>query len=234
MNRIIPLDRSVIVACDVETTEQFETIAEAIAPVTKIGAMKLGFELGLGYGLPQIVETARRHTSLRLIYDHQKAGTDIPDTGKNFARVCKNAGIDAIILFPQAGPETQRAWTDACLEASLGVIVGGRMSHAAYTVSEGGYIADEGAIQIYKNAARAGIKDFVVPGNKPEVIRCIRELVEAEGISPVFYSPGFITQGGKLSEAAAVAGERFHAIIGRGITQAPDMGVAARKYCSQL
>ncbi len=232
--KIIDSDRSVIPACDVETLEKFELLIKQTANIKGIGGYKIGFELGLNYGLPKVVEVARNLTDKPLIYDHQKAGTDIPDTGKNFAKVVKKAGVDAVILFPQAGPETERAWIYHALDNGLKVIVGGRMTHPAYTVSEGGFITDEGALEIYRIAARAGINDFVVPGNKPEVIKKIREVVETEGADPIFYAPGFIAQGGSISDSAKVAGDKFHGIVGRGIYEKSDMRQAAIEHTSQL
>jgi len=158
----------------------------------------------------------------------------IPDTGKNFAEVCKKAEVDAVIIFPQSGPETERAWLYHALDKGLKIIVGGRMTHSAYTVSEGGFITDEGALEMYRIAARIGINNFVVPGNKPEIIEQIRGVVEAEGVDPIFYAPGFIAQGGNISEAAKAAGERFHGIVGRGIYQAVDKKAAAIEHTSQL
>ena len=232
---IISRDRSVVPACDVSSIEEFEKLVEQTAGVEGIGGYKIGFELGLGYGLPKVAETARKHTDKPLIYDHQKAGTDIPATGRNFARVLKNSGIDTVILFPQAGPETERAWIYHALDAGLKVIVGGRMTHPSYAVSEGGFITDEGALDMYRIAARAGVNNFVVPGNKPDVIKTVREVIEAEGVKkPVFYAPGFIAQGGKISDAAKVAGDYFHGIVGTGIYVAPDMKVAATELTSQL
>jgi orotidine-5'-phosphate decarboxylase len=232
--KIIGSDRSVIPACDVETLEQFEELVKQTADVKGIGGYKIGFELGLGFGLPAVVAAARKHTDKPIIYDHQKAGTDIPDTGKNYAKLMKRAGVDTVIFFPQAGPETERAWIYHALDNGLNVIVGGRMTHPAYAVSEGGFITNEGALDMYRIAAKAGVNNFVVPGNKPEVIKQVRELVEAEGVSPIFYAPGFVAQGGKIEAAAKVAGDRFHGIVGRGIYQAKDMHAAAVEHTSQL
>ncbi len=232
--RVIEANRSVIPACDVATLEQFEALVQQTADVPGIGAYKIGFELGLGYGLSRVVEVARKHTQKPLIYDHQKAATDIPDTGRNFAQVMRRAGIDAVILFPQAGPETERAWIYHALDQGLKVIVGGRMTHPAYAVSEGGFIADEGALEMYRIAARAGVNQFVVPGNKPEVIQKVRGVVEAEGVSPIFFAPGFVAQGGKIADTTKVAGDHWHAIVGRGIYGAADMRVAAMEHTSQL
>ena len=102
MTTIIERNRSVIPACDVATLEQFEALVQQTADIPGIGGYKIGFELGLGYGLPRVVEIARKHTQKPLIYDHQKAGTDIPEIGSNFAGVMRRAGIEAAILFPQA------------------------------------------------------------------------------------------------------------------------------------
>ncbi|MCX6773575.1 MAG: orotidine 5'-phosphate decarboxylase [Candidatus Micrarchaeota archaeon] len=233
-HKIIDMDRSIIPACDVETIEEFEELVKQTADVKGIGGYKVGFELGLGYGLPKVVETVRKYSDKPIIYDHQKAGTDIPDTGKNFAKVCKKAGVDTVIFFPQAGPETERAWIYHALDNGLKVIVGGRMTHSAYAVSEGGFITDNGAMEMYRIAARAGISNFVVPGNKPDVIKQVKELVEAEGVSPVFYAPGFVAQGGKIEDTTKVAGEKWHAIVGRGIYKAKDMKKAAEEHASNL
>ncbi|MBI4154766.1 orotidine 5'-phosphate decarboxylase [Candidatus Woesearchaeota archaeon] len=231
---IIERDRSVIPACDTSSLEKFEEVVKQTADIDKIGGYKIGFELGLSHGLPKLVETVKKHTNKTIIYDHQKAGTDIPDTGKNFAKVCKSAGVDAVIFFPQSGPETERAWIYHALDNGLEVIIGGRMTHPAYSVSEGGFITDEGALEMYRIAARSGINNFVVPGNKPDVIALIKKTVEGEGINPVFYAPGFVAQGGKIEDATKVAGNKWHAIVGRGILQAEDVRKAAIEHTSQI
>jgi orotate phosphoribosyltransferase len=231
---IILRQKSVIPACDVSALEDFEDLVQQTAEVEGIGGYKVGFELALAYNLQKVVETVRKHTNKPVIYDHQKAATDIPDTGKNFARVCKQAKVDAIILFPQAGPETERAWIYHALNAGLNLIVGGRMTHPGYSVSEGGFLTDEGALEMYKIGAKAGINNFVVPGNKPEVIEQIKSLVESEGVSPTFYAPGFIAQGGKIGDATKIAGDNWHAIVGRGIYKAEDRKMAAVEHTSQL
>ena len=230
---IITTKRSVIPACDCNV-EHFERLVKATADLPGVGAYKLGFQLALEVGLPKAVEIARRYTEKPLIYDHQKAGTDIPDTGKAFAQCCKSAGVQAVILFPEAGPETERAWIDYCRNEELWVIVGGLMTHKKYVRSEGGYIADEAIVEMYEQAAGLGVNDYVVPGNNAEAIRKIRAMLEREHTHPVFYSPGFVAQGGSLTAAAKAAGERYHAIVGRGILEAPDMRGAAEELCRRL
>ncbi len=227
---IIKYDRSVIPACDVATISELEKLVDATCGVRGIGAYKIGFGLGLRYGLPKVCEAIRDKTDLPIIYDHQKAATDIPDTGELFAQVCKDAGVDAIILFPQAGPATEKAWIDACRKKGLGVIVGGEMTHPQYKKSEGGWLDDDAIVKIYEIAKAAGIGDFVVPGNKPDRIRFYKKLLG----DVVLYSPGLVAQGGEISDSTKAAGDKWHAIVGRGIYGAKDMNAAARELTRKL
>lgn len=217
-----PLEgHTLIPACDV-SLEQYEQIVKATHDLPMVSAYKIGFVLGLSAGLPRVVEVTRRYTNKPLIYDHQKAGTDIPDTGRSFMRTLQTSGINCVILFPQAGPVTQKAWIEAAQEADLGVMVGGWMTHPGYTQKDGGYLSEEGIHSIYRSAAQLGVAEYVVPGNQPQVIQRIRQLLEAEGVRPIFYSPGILTQGGVLEDAAHAAGSHWHAIVGRRIYQAED------------
>ncbi|MGR3318514.1 MAG: orotidine 5'-phosphate decarboxylase / HUMPS family protein [Candidatus Anammoxibacter sp.] len=234
MHRIIKRDRSIIPACDV-SLGLYETIVKETADIDGIGGYKIGFVLGLTHGLPKVVEVARRYTDKPIIYDHQKACTDIPDTGAGFAKTCKDAGVDAIILFPQSGPETEAAWIKACKAEGLGVIVGGIMSHPKYIRSEGGYIADEAVLEIYLTAADLGVVDFVVPGNRPDDIKRIMAALKKRGIAGVFYSPGFVAQGGSISDTLKMFGaNNWHPIVGRGIYNAKNIKEATLEYTRLL
>ena len=224
---------SIIPACDV-SVERYEELIKATADVDGVSAYKLGFVLALSIGLPRAVEIARKYTDKPLIYDHQKAATDIPETGEKFMKTCKAAGIDAVILFPQAGPETEKAWIQAAQDEELGVIVGGLMTHKGYAQSDGGWLADDAILEIYLTAVKCGVTEFVVPGSKPMAIRKIRKMLERENIAPVFYSPGIGAQGGVIAESLAAAGGKWHPIIGRAIYNAEDMQAAAKSFFAQL
>lgn len=253
---IINMDKSVIPACDV-TFKTYKKIVDATADVEKIGAYKVGISF-LDVGLKAVVDATRKHTDKPVIYDHQKAGTDIPEsTPGEFMDSMVRAGINAVILFPQAGPITEYEWIVAAQERKLGVIVGGEMTHPRYLegdLSQGkkkdynkifrelgferelsGYLRKDAPNDMYELAARMGVTDFVVPGNKPDRIRYYRDLIEKCGVkNPVFYSPGLVAQGGEISEGAKAAGKRFHAIVGRGIYEAKDMKKAAEELTSKL
>lgn len=209
---IIKEFRSVIPACDCDP-KQFETIVKESAKIKGVGGYKIGLSLSLAIGLPKVVEIARKYTDKTLIYDHHNAGTDCPQMGESFATVCKESGIDAVVIFPQAGPESERAWVDFALSEDLGVIIGGMMSHRKYLRSDGGYIADEAIVEMYERAAALGVNDYIVPGNTPEAIKKVRAMLEREHSHPVFYSYCAVSEVEKL---AAAAGESFHVIIGGG------------------
>ncbi|MFQ5796404.1 MAG: orotidine 5'-phosphate decarboxylase / HUMPS family protein [Candidatus Bipolaricaulia bacterium] len=231
---MIPVERSLIPACDVPTLEVLERIVRATHPLEGIGGYKVGFELGLRYGLPQVVAAIRSFTDKPILYDHQKAGTDVPFTGERFAQVCRQAGVDAVILFPQAGPETQAHWIAAVQHVGLTPIVGGWMTHHRYTVSEGGYLEDGAPLRIYLEAARHSVREFVVPGNRPEIAREIRGRLEQSIKDPIFYAPGLIVQGGAIEAMTEALGRRWHAIIGRAITEAREPEAAARELIDKI
>ncbi len=219
IQRIIPYDRSIVVAADVSSPAAAAFLAGALKGVNRIGGFKVGLELGLA-GLKQTVDAIRNvDPNAAVIYDHQKAGNDIPEMGAKFAKQVKMAGCDAAILFPFAGPETQERWTKDCQDAGLGIIVGGVMTHPKFLVSEGGYIADDAPERIVRLACALGVRDFVVPGTKIAWVEKLHGiLVEELGIANfVLYAPGFITQGGDISECGRAAGAYFHPIVGRDI-----------------
>ena len=256
MKMIIAQERTVIPACDVGFDKFGELIKET-GGLPGIGAYKIGAALALKKGIGELVRIVDCGAGRPVIYDHQKAGTDIhEETPQQFMDTMKEADVRAVILFPQSGPVSEYEWIKAAQERNLGVIVGGEMTHPRFLegdFKEGkknyteifhklgiehqltGYLRSDAPDDIYMLAARMGVTDFVVPGNKPERIQHYKSLVEQCGVTePVFYSPGLIAQGGSISEATKVAGNRWHAIVGRALYDAPDMRQAARELTSQL
>ena len=227
---MIKIPKSVIPACDVDTLEKLKKLVKETCSVEGIGAYKIGFELVIPFGMKKVIEEIRSLSDLPIIYDHQKAGTDIPDTGAKFMKACR--GVDAVILFPQSGPVVEEEWIKA--GKNMKVIIGGEMTHKGYLAKDNGYLSDDMPTRVYTIAANLGVEDFVVPGNKPDKIKEYKAMLEAMNVKPVFYSPGLITQGGSLSEGAKAAGNNWHAIIGRGIYQAKDMNKAAKEFVKEI
>lgn len=218
VTRLIESDRSIIPALDFPR-DRLEDVLTALAGFEQIGAVKVGFELAFT-GLRDVVQTIRTHLpTVKVIYDHQKAGTDIPSSGASFARSLSSAGIDAVILFPLAGPHTQTAFIISCQGQSLEVLVGFKMTHKCFLASEGGYIADEAVEEAFRQACKLNVGHFILPGNDPKWFGNIKRLLDRlcrKGNCEI-YAPGFITQGGDLSKITALAGTRLHAFVGREI-----------------
>lgn len=228
---IIKLKKSIIPSCDVSSLEKLSKLVKATCHVNGVGAYKIGFELVIPFGMEKAVKTIRKFTGLPIIYDHQKAGTDIPEMGSRFMEAC--SGADAVILFPQAGPETEAAWIKAAQKAKMNVIIGGEMTHQAYLKEAGGFIDDNAPKRMYEIAASMGVTDFVIPGNKIEKSIEYANLIKKKIKNPVFYSPGLIAQGGNISDLAKKL-DSWHAIVGRAIYGAKDMNKAAKELVKGL
>ena len=217
MGTLIEVPRSVIPACDVDSLSKLKEIVEGTFNLPGIGGYKIGAELGLTFGIGRVTSTIRAIDSGKpIIYDHQKGATDIPEFGPKFAKVLKSGGVDAAILFPFGGRVTEEAWIKACQDQGLVVLVGGEMTQAGFLASDGGFVKDTAPAEIYELAMELGVTDFVVPGNKPDsVLRYHSFFTEVLGAGRfTLYAPGFISQGGDISETGKVAGDNWHAIVG--------------------
>lgn len=228
---IINLKKSIIPSCDVSSLEKLSRLVKSTCSVKGVGGYKIGFELVIPFGMDKVVKTIRRITRLPIIYDHQKAGTDVPEMGEKFMKACKL--VDAVILFPQAGPETEVAWIKSAQKAKMDVIIGGEMTHQAFLESAGGFIDDNAPKRIYEIAVSMGVKDFVIPGNKPDKAIEYVNLIKNKIKNPVFYSPGLITQGGRISDLAEKL-DSWHAIVGRAIYEAKNIRRAAEELTKSL
>lgn len=241
MKEIIPVSPSIIVSADAADFNSFERLLKGIKGVRNIGAIKIGSIL-CWMGLDEVVCNIRSvmGKEFPIIFDHQKAGTDIPDMGKPFAKGLAWYGVNAVILFPFAGPNVQECWTKACFGEGLQVLTGGLMTHGDFLASEGGYIADGTPERIYRHACSLGVRHFVVPGTKIDRVRQIRTWIECELEGEAFsmYAPGFGSQGGDFREfAQATQGLRWHPIVGRAIAdQRSIRGVrdTARRFAKEV
>lgn len=229
MTEIIAADRSLIPALDLRSVRDLPDVLTAVQEVPFVKAVKPGFTLGLD-NLKETRQIIREYKpDWKAIYDHQKAGCDIPRNGENFAYKMVEAGIDAAIIFPLGGAETEVAWIKALQDAMVPVIVGAEMTQEGFFVSEGGFIADEAPERMFRIAAGMGVRHFFLPGNKPEKILYYRELITqfTEGEDFTVYSCGYFKQGGDPAKATKVAGRRSHYVVGDTIVKAG--GIAEMK-----
>lgn len=238
MKLVIPAEKSLIVAMDVDGAEFYDLVA-ALELVEGVGAVKFGF-FQLNTGLESCVDLARSTLgNVPIIYDHQKIGSGTTDTGSKFAKTLQRAGVDAVIIYPLTGPTIEEKWIKSIQDEGLSVLVGGVMTHSNFLTSEGGYVADEAVFKIYSVAIEQGVEHFLVPGNKLSWVTRIKTLLDRE-LGPgkyVLYGNGFIQQGGDILRCMELVDNRLHIIIGSAIYQhknIEDMRKAAVLISNQL
>ncbi|MBF0473148.1 MAG: hypothetical protein HQK93_05375, partial [Nitrospirae bacterium] len=148
---------------------------------------------------------------------------------------CRDGGVDAVIFFPQAGPKTLTAFVDGAFKSNLTPIIGGVMTHQAYLESEGGFVADKSVDIIYKMGIELGVRNFVLPGTKPDIIKKIALGVLSSSTPTTLMMPGFGTQGGSIKEAfAAASGHNVFPIVGSAIYKSSSPQSAALEIIDEL
>jgi len=227
-------EHGVMVACDVVSSGQFRELVKGTYHVEGIVGYKIGATLGLSYGLKILTDIVGEYCNLPVIYDHQKAGTDIPRMGEKFAEVCSNGGIKSMIIFPQAGPETEKAFIDAIVTHDMVPMVGGEMTHSAYLEKEGGFIKNNSPEEMYRIGAENEVEYFILPGNREQSMKRYNEFLS--GIIPVpkYCMPGIGRQGGEIEKAFSILdGRAAYAIVGSSIYKSKDIEKSARDFCKE-
>ncbi len=224
----------IVPALDMRALDDVKRVVEYTTRIEGVVAYKVGLTVTLPLGLPEAVRQLRTVTDLPLIYDHQKAGPDVPDMASKFAETCKEAGADGLILFPLAGPRSVDGFVGSALEHRLLPIVGGDLPLADYNESGGGYVIDDALTLIFKRAIAAGADHFVVPGNTPDkVAHHASWLVDAVE-TPQLFIPGIGALGGSIADTfTAASGCRAYAVVGRAVYGADDPAEAARRLAGE-
>jgi orotidine-5'-phosphate decarboxylase len=210
---------------------------EVCSPVPEVVALKVGFNVGLRYGLSNVVAVVRRLSGIPLIYDHQKGATDIPAMGESFAEVCSEAGVTAAILFPLSGLRTLETFVSALFDRHLIPVVGLSMTHGGYLQSDGGLISDDAASLICDAALKLGVTDFILPGNQPDLVRrfCQGPFMESADRPLRIMMPGIGSQGGSLEAAIRACGDHHaFAIIGSSVYAAVDPASSLAEFAREL
>jgi len=226
----------IVIAADVNSFIEMWRLIEIATTVPEVVAIKVGFTLTLRYGLSTVIDAIRDVSKLPVIYDHQKAGTDIPAMGKAFTSTCKDVGVDSLIIFPQAGPKTLEGFVTAATDCEIVPIVGLVMTHQSYLQSEGGYIVDNAPMLICKTAVELGVTSFVLPGTKPDIVKKYSQVLST-AIEPAadILMPGIGSQGGSLNVAiTSAAPHRRFVIIGSAIYNAPDPKQALASFAAEI
>jgi orotidine-5'-phosphate decarboxylase len=208
----------IIPALDLESVDDIRRVVEETCEVEGVVGYKLGIAGALRLGLANAVATIREITDLPILYDHQKAGLDIPDMAKKFSAICSEAGVDGLVLFPLAGPSAVEEFVAHAKRQGLTPIVGGDFPMQEYKLSGGGYVADDGPTRILEHAVNLGVHHFIVPSTNLNGIRRVSELLSASDRKSTLFMTGIGTMGGTIKDAfAAAPGHSCFAIVGRSV-----------------
>jgi orotidine-5'-phosphate decarboxylase len=225
----------IVPALDADALDLTKRVVAATTGIDGVVAYKLGLTAVLRLGLAGAVRELRGLTDLPIVYDHQKAGPDIPDMAGKFAALCREAGVDGLILFPIAGPRAVAEFAGQALAVGLLPIVGGELPLRDYRVSDGGYIVDDALERIIVASLDLGVDHFVVPAADPaRVARLARWLAERMSGRPSFLMPGIGALGGTIAQSFAEAPNASrYAVVGRAIYAAPDPAEAAKRLAGE-
>ena len=228
------LTHGIIPALDVSSTAAARDIVAATSSVPGVVGYKLGLATVLELGLAAAVDVVAGLTDLPVIYDHQKAGLDIPSNAINFARSLSAAGVRAAVVFPIAGPRATVKYTSAIRAAGIVPLVGGLLALSDYTRSAGGWVSDDVLEQVARISLAHSEHHLVVPAGI-HIGPVVRLAAEA-GVRPRLFVPGISASGLELQALSAVAGSvaGIYPIVGRAVVAADDPAAAAARLVSAL
>lgn len=214
-----------IPALDVADAASADRIVTATRGVPGVVGYKVGLSTVLELGLPAAIGRIRGLTDHPVVYDHQKAGFDVPSNATAFARTLHRAGVDEAILFPVAGPSTATAYISALQDAGISPIVGGELPVPDFTRSGGGWVDDDALVGVVHLALGLGVTRFVAPLG-PRVARVVAA-AEAAGVRPSVLVPGIRSAADVAALAPLQPRADLRVVVGRAITQAGDPQAAA-------
>jgi orotidine-5'-phosphate decarboxylase len=222
----------IIISCDVQDDVQLDLLVKETHDIPGVKGYKLGASLALFYGLKYLSSIILQYTGSKiLMYDHQKAGMDFPFVGEKFMSSVRKSGMDSVIIFPIAGNEVQRSWTQSARDEGMVPILGAKMSQ--WTLTD--IVDNRGRPlywDVYDQCKKDNVNEFVVAATAGAAD--IINFLDNRGM--IFYTPGIGAQGGtiaKLKEMEPMLGG-IVPIIGRSIYESANMAQATKDFLSQM
>lgn len=231
------LDHGIVIECDVSSIGVLEEVVASTHDLDFIAGYKVGAGLAVASSLGDVVKAIRKSTDLPIIYDHQKFGADDPGfCGGSFPGILKDAGADAVFIFPFGGIASLKAAVDKSREAGLIPIVGGDMVHEGYTRRDNGYLEDSSPQRMYLDGADMGVVHFVLPCTRLDRMRIYCRRLESMVGSPVLFITGVgLDVCDDLIKACEVVRQhKSYAVIGKEITAEKDYRKAAQEVWKKL
>lgn len=217
---------ALIPSLDLKLDKATELITKLADVEDKIAAYKMSSLQVMERGLLEATEELKAYTSLPIIYDHQKASTDIPSIVKSQVELVASFGVDVFIAVPQgAGSKTLESFVKTCKAKGILPVVLLEMTHP----EADDYLEEDAPNRIFDTAVELGVKYFVVPGNKTEKIIKYRCWADKMDKNIKLMSPGIGAQGGTAEEAVKAGVD--YPIVGRAIYNAEDpAGIVEKMY----
>lgn len=231
------LDHGIVIECNFSGIKKLEAIVESTNDLDFVVGYKVGAELGLESAISDVVKTIRKFSNLPIIYDHQKFGADDPAfCGGSFLETLKDAGVDAVFIFPFGGIASLKAAVDKSIDTGLIPIIGGDMVHRGYTTEDSGYLENSAPQKMYLDGADMGAMHFVIPCTRLDRMRIYCRRLESMVNNPVLFITGVgLDVCDDLIKACEVVKQhRSYAVIGKEITGEKDYGKAARNIWKKM
>lgn len=169
---IFKAKNGILIEFNSDNTKIISSIITSTRDFPFIVGYKINAESIILSGLESIVKLIKEQSSLPLIYDHQKFGSDNPDISwGGIIEKIKKVGVDALVILPYAGKEILKRIIKSCNKIGLLAIVCGDLSYKGYFNDEGGYIDSDSQQRIYLDAARLGVSHFLMSCNRLERIK---------------------------------------------------------------
>ncbi|BCL73797.1 orotidine-5'-phosphate decarboxylase (plasmid) [Vibrio nigripulchritudo] len=200
-----PRKTGIMFAVDVESKAEAFRILDLIGE--DVDVIKFNYPLILKEGIGIITEIKERY-GIPVFADIKIA--DVPVTNDRIIKLAANAGADGVMAHGFIGVDAIQSMQKASPDTKVFLIT--------QLTNPGGLDFSASFTQDFAEMARdLGLDGVQAPGNRPEVVAQVRELV-GENLTIVCCGVG--AQGGKYGHAIA-AGADFE-IIGRAIYQADD------------
>lgn len=178
----------------------------------EIDVIKFNYPLVLKEGL-EIITGVRKAYDKPILADFKIA--DVPITNNRIISLCREAGADGVMVQGFIGIDAIQSAIEAAGEMKVFVVT--------QLTNPGGLDFTGRFTEEFAEMARMlGAAGVQAPGNRPQVVRKVREIV---GEELMIACCGIGAQGGKFGGAIAAGGD--FEIIGRAIYQAPDPARAA-------
>ncbi len=227
---LFSLKNGILISIKSTRLSTLERIINACRDLPYVAGFKVNSEITLINGLNDVISTAKKQTEKPLIFDHQKFGSDTPETySGSLLDTIKASGVDGLVVFPLSGRIVLETIIDKCLKIDLLPIVSGDLSYTGYFNDEGGYIYSDTQQRIYLEAASIGVSHFMMSCNRLDRIKIYcHELGSIVGQLKIFFTSIDIAGCENLPDACSqIKQNRAFAVF-------EDSFVSEEKYVSDL